>query len=78
MHDFDIRLRSVQDVQEFVALATECAFPVRIGDGSYTANAKCFMEMFCLDFTHALKVRVDCPYKEFLDFWAACGRFVVK
>ena len=36
------------------------------------------MELFCLDFTHALKVRVDCPYKEFLDFWAACGRFVVK
>ena len=78
MQEFEVRLRSVQEVQEFVAMATERPFPVSIGDGSYDANAKCFMEMFCLDFTRALKVRVECSYEEFLKFWAAAGRFVVR
>lgn len=60
MLEFLIRLRSVQDVQDFVSLSTAQPFRVDVTDGNYTANGKSFMEMFCLCLTDSLTVFVDC------------------
>ena len=78
MHQFEIRLRSVQDVQEFVALATGQSFAVLVGDGSHKVSGQCFMEMFCLDFTRPLIASVDCTEEEFQEFRIAAVRFWAK
>ena len=54
-----IHFACLNDVREFVALATLQPFPVLIVDGDHTVNAKSFMEMFTIDFTHPLQVNVD-------------------
>ena len=70
MQVFLIRLRSVRDVQDFVSLSTNQPFQVDVSDGSFTANGKSFMEMFCLCLASPLTVTADCgeealaPYLE--------------
>lgn len=78
MWEFEIVLRSVQDVQEFVALATKRSFAVQISDGRHRVNGKSFMEMFCLDFTRPLKVSVRCDEALFDEFRADALRFLAK
>ena len=76
MREFKIVLRSVQEVQEFVTLATTRAFPVFICDGHHRVNGKSFMEMFCLDFTRPLTVTADCTGEEFETLRADALRFL--
>ena len=45
MREFQVRLQSVQDVQEFVSLSTARGFPVIIRDANNKVNGKSFMEM---------------------------------
>lgn len=78
MWEFEIVLRSVQDVQEFVALATKRSFAVQISDGRHRVNGKSFMEMFCLDFTRPLKVSASCDEARFDEFRADALRFLAK
>ena len=77
MQEFEIRLRSVQDVQEFVALATNQAFPILVCNGNHRVNGKSFMEMFCLDFTRPLIATVDCSNTELDTFRTAVQKFLV-
>ena len=56
MREFAIRLRSVQDVQDFVDLATTKPFVIQICDDHHRVNGKSFMEMFCLNFSNRLTV----------------------
>ena len=78
MWEFEIVLRSVQDVQGFVALATKRSFAVQISDGRHRVNGKSFMEMFCLDFTRPLKVTASCSDQQFDDFRADALRFLAQ
>ena len=78
MWEFEIVLRSVQDVQEFVALATKRSFAVQISDGRHRVNGKSFMEMFCLDFTRPLKVTAGCSEQQFDDLRADALRFLAQ
>ena len=78
MWDFEIQLKSVQDVQEFVALATAQSFPVLAGTDRYKVSGKCFMEMFCLDFTRPLYAFVECSEGEYIKFCKAAKQFVVE
>ena len=78
MQEFEIRLRSVQDVQEFVALATNQAFSVMVGNTDHQVNGKSFMEMFCLDFTRPLIASVEWGDKEYEIFYQAIQKFLVK
>ena len=78
MHEIEIRLCSVQDVQEFVALATTQPFPVQVGNTGHKVNAKSFMEMFCLDFTRPMTAAADCCQAEFDCFCQAADRFRVR
>ena len=78
MREYEIRLRSVQDVQDFVALATTRSFPVLVRDDRHQVNGKSFMEMFCLNFTSPLSVLSDCSEWDFQQFLKEADRFLVK
>ena len=78
MQEFEIRLRSVQDVQDFVAMATELPFPILVGNSRYKVDAKCFMEMFCLDFRRPLRVICQCSADELETFRRDAMAYLVK
>ena len=78
MREFEIRLRSVKDVQEFVGIATSRPYTVTIRDERNKINGKSFMEMFCLDFSHPLRVLCDCTDAEFEALCRDADRFLVK
>lgn len=64
---------SLNDVKEFVGLATLQPYPVQVLDGERAVNAKCFMEMFTINFTKPLDVHVDGNEKAFA---AAAKKFL--
>ena len=64
MREFWIRLSSVQDVREFVALSGTRSYPVVVRDEHNKISADSFMELFCLDFTHPLRGVSDCSQEE--------------
>ncbi len=68
MVKFRISLRSLQDVQEFVSLATCRAYRVLVGDDRHQVNGKSFMEMFCLNFSVPLTVSAECGPEELDQF----------
>ena len=78
MREFQIRLQSVQDVQEFVSLSTARSFPVAIRDANNKVNGKSFMEMFCLDFNQPLRVVAQCSEEELEALRRDAERFLVK
>ena len=66
--EFEIQLRSVSDVQAFVALATAQPFPVTVADVRHQVNGKSFMEIFCLNVSRPLLVSAKCTEEAFLQF----------
>lgn len=78
MREFQIRLQSVQDVQEFVSLSTARSFPVAIRDANNRVNGKSFMEMFCLNLCGPLRVDADCSEKELAAFCGDVEKFLIK
>lgn len=76
MWEFEIRLRSVQDVQEFVAIATKRPYNVWVGNRNYRVNGKSFMEMFSLNFSEPLIAAVDCSEDEWESFRQEAARFL--
>lgn len=78
MREFQVRLQSVQDVQEFVSLSTARGFPVIIRDANNKVNGKSFMEMFCLDLYGPLRVDADCSEEELAAFCGDAERFLIK
>ena len=78
MREFQVRLRSVQDVQEFVSLSTARGFPVIIRDANNKVNGKSFMEMFCLDLCGPLRVNADCSEEELAAFCGDVEKFLIK
>ena len=77
MLEFEIRLRSVKDVQDFVDVATTRAFAITVRDQNNKINADSFMELFCLDFSHPLRVVCDCSQDELNALRADLDRFTV-
>ena len=78
MREFRIQLRSVQEVQDFVDLATTKPFTILVCDDHHRVNAKSFMEMFCLNFSNRLLVQSEGYDWEFEQFLQDAQRFVVK
>ena len=78
MKEFEIRLRSVQDVQDFVDLATTKPFTILVCDDYHQVNGKSFMEMFCLNFSNRLRVRSEGYDWEFEQFLRDAQRFLVN
>ena len=78
MREFEIRIRSVQDVLFFVDLATSRPFPVLVGNGSHQVNGKSFMEMFCLNFSRPLTATMECSEEEYEQFLRDADRLLAK
>ena len=78
MREFEIRLRSVQDVQEFVSIATKRPYNVWVGNRDYRVNGKSFMEMFCLNFSNCLRVQCEGYDWEYEQFLRDAQRFLVN
>ena len=65
MEDFEIRLRSVQQVLSFVSLATSRSFPVYVSGKHHRVNGKSFMEMFSLNLRRPVTVSLQCTREEY-------------
>lgn len=68
MREFDIVLRSLRQVQEFVNLAMVQPFEVVVGNESQYINGKDLMGMFSLDYSAPVRVQVRCSPEEFAAF----------
>ena len=77
MLEFAIRLGSVQDVQDFVTIATTRPFMITVRDEHNKISADSFMELFCLNFTRPLRIVCDCSEGELEALKADLARFVV-
>ena len=77
MREVEIRLHSVQDVLDFVALATSRTYAIRVGSARHQVNGKSFMEMFCLNLRENLTAVFTCSDEEFASFCADADRFLV-
>lgn len=69
-----IHLASVNDVREFVSLATTQPYRVFVESGDRSVNAKSFMEMFTLDFSEPLRLNIAEENEE--RFRLAAGKFI--
>ena len=78
MKEFEIRIKSVQDVLSFVDLATSRPFPVLVGNERHKVNGKSFMEMFCLNFSRPLRASMECSQEEFNQFLRDADRLLAK
>ena len=78
MLEFAVRLGSVQDVQDFVALASTRPFTVTVRDEYNKISADSFMELFCLNFSHSLRVVCDCNAADLNALQQDLSRFVVN
>ena len=78
MRDFWIRLGSMEDVEEFVSIATSRAFPISVRDDQHKIRGKSFMEMFCLDLCGPLRVDADCSEEELAAFCGDVERFLIR
>ncbi len=78
MREFEIRIRSVQDILSFVDIATSRPFPVSVGNEFHRVNGKSFMEMFCLNFSRPLKATMDCSQEEYEQFLRDAEALLVK
>jgi len=76
MHRFSVCFHSVQDVQDFVTLATAKHFPVTVGSESYRVNGTSFMGIFTLDCRKPLTVMAECSEPEFACFLQEAERFL--
>ena len=76
MQEFIIRLRSVRDVNDFVALAAPL-YRVSLTDGFRTVDGKSFMEIFCLRLSSPITVCAECTQEEFDRFCRDCEKFLV-
>ena len=59
MQNFYIKLRSFQEVQEFISVATVQPFAVLVGNEAQQVNGKSFIGMVSLDHTRPLLVQAD-------------------
>ncbi len=71
-----IRLASVNDVREFVSLATTQPYRVFVEAGERSVNAKSFMEMFTLDFSEPLHLNIAEENRE--SFRIAAEKFIAN
>ena len=77
MKEFDIRLRSVQDVHDFVNLASSKPFTILVCDGYCRVNGKSFTEMFSLNFNNQLRVMSEGYDWEYEQLLRDAQRFMV-
>ena len=78
MKQFDICLRSFQDVQDFVEMATVQPFAVLVGNEVQQVNGKSFIGMVSLDHTRPLLVQADCDLPAIESFRSVVQKFLAE
>ena len=78
MRQFEIHVKSVKDVLDFVSIATKRTFSITVGTERHRVDAKSFMEMFSLNFRLPLTVTAECSEEEFEALLQDAACFVVK
>ena len=68
MQEFQIAICSFQQVQDFVALASQQPFDIFVGNENQNINGKDLMGMFSLDFSRPLQVQVNCDNEDVRSF----------
>lgn len=76
MQEFSISLRSFEDVQDFVDIATVQPARVTVGNEHQQINGKSFMGMFGLDYAHPLAVNFEGNDADAEKFRSAIARFL--
>ncbi len=76
--EFEIRLTSVQDVLDFVAIATSKPYAISVGNAHHWVNGKSFMEMLCLDFQFPVTAKAQCSQEEGSKLLQEADRFLMK
>ncbi len=77
MREFNIAIRSLQQVKNFVSLATVQPFEVFVANDKQQINGKSFIGMFSLDYSRPLHVCVSCSEEEFSQFRKDAAEFVI-
>ena len=78
MQEFRIRIRSFDEVKDFIRISTSQPFPVYIGNDRQMVNSTSYMGLMSLDHTGDLLVQTDCSDSEFLDFRNQAARFLAE
>lgn len=76
MREFDIVLRSLQQIQDFVTLAMVQPFEILVGNERQSINGKDLMGMFSLDYSAPVRVCVRCSQEEFVSFRSSAAKIV--
>ncbi len=76
MQKFNITLRSFQEVQEFISIATVQPFPVLVGNDVQQVNGKSFIGMVSLDYSRPLQVQADCDSNMLKTFQNVVRKFL--
>ena len=77
MREFDIVLRSLKQVQEFVCLAMVQPFEVLVGNERQRINGKDLMGMFSLDYSRPVRVLAECEAQLFENFRNSVERAII-
>lgn len=77
MSDFLIRLSSVDEIKQFIRLATLQPCAVQLASGTQTANAKAYMGVFNLDFSNPLRVTVSGTEDQRISFLHSVQQYVI-
>jgi phosphocarrier protein HPr len=68
MKTFNIMLKSINDVKDFVNIVNNYDFDVDLTSGRYVVDAKSIMGIFSLDLSKPIKVEIqDDNFDDFLD-----------
>jgi len=75
MKTFDIMLKTINDVKDFVNIANKYDFDIDLTSGRYVVDAKSIMGIFSLDFNKPIRVEVHTDECE--DFYDEVKHFMV-
>ena len=78
MQNFHITLRSFQEVQEFITMATVQPFAVLVGNEAQQVNGKSFIGMVSLDYTRPLLVQAECDGQTWQNFRSLVTKFLTE
>ena len=78
MNDFLIRLSSVDEIKQFIRIATLQPCAVELYSGNQIANAKAYMSVFNLDFSDPLRVTVCGTEDQRNSFRRAVQQYVIE
>ena len=77
MQEFHMELCSFRQVQNFVRLAAEQPFEVRVGNDHQRINGKDLMGMFSLDYSRPVRVLAECEAQLFENFRNSVERAII-